>query len=81
MVVRRRAPGWVRQSSDMTLHGIAWRLQRRFEGEGLSPAQDWLLTCCVEELGYRYRHAARVAGILTACRCALCRPIEDGYLI
>jgi hypothetical protein len=80
MVVRRRSPGWVRQVPDGTLHGICWRLHRGFTEDALTPAQDWLLTCVLEELGYRRRHAERAAGVLSACRCELCRPIYDGYV-
>lgn len=78
MVTRRRSPGWVRALPDGGLHGIAWRLHRGFTEDALTPAQDWLLTCVIEELGYRQRHAARVAGTLTACHCDFCRPIVDG---
>jgi len=81
MLVRRRSPGWVRALSDGALHGICWRLHREFTQDALTPAQDWLLTCVIEELGYRRRHAERVAGSLSACHCAMCRPLEDGYLI
>lgn len=77
-MVRRRSPGYVRAWSDGTLHGVAWRLQRDFCAEALTPAQDWLLSCVLDELGYRRREAQRARGLLTACQCRLCRP-EDDY--
>lgn len=70
----------MRALSDGSLHGIVWRLHRGFTQDALTPAQDWLLDCVIEELGYRRREAVRAAGALTACSCAMCRPMVDGYL-
>lgn len=68
---RRRSPGWMRQASSETLHGIAWSFVKAQETEDLSEAQEWLWRGLISELEYRQR---RARPSWSSCACMLCIP-------
>jgi hypothetical protein len=71
-LTRRRVPGWVREWSSPTLHGVAWMLQRVARTKDLSVGQEALWGYVVSELEYRHRRDTRTDA--HPCWCPLCVP-------
>jgi hypothetical protein len=61
---------------EAVLHQLALRFIRQYQEGRISPAQTWLMDCCISELEYRARDARKYSW-KAPCRCELCaRPGE-----
>lgn len=55
MPFRRRAPGWIRDQSQVALHRLAGKLANLEQEQDLSVRQEWLFGVVLNELEYRSR--------------------------
>lgn len=67
-LVRRRSPSWVRAMGIAKVHGLAIKLWREWQYDGITDRQRWLLEAVLSELSYRRRHMAPSDW----CTCELC---------
>lgn len=66
--MRRRSPGWIRQSATLHLHRLGGKLLNDQRSSDWSDGQERLWLCLVSELEYRNRR--RAPG--QRCTCQLC---------
>lgn len=75
MVHQRRAPGWVRDMTSLSLHRLGGKLLNDFRAAGLTERQEWLWCTVINELEFRNRRRY----VRDRCTCLLCvGPFEEG---